>query len=126
MLIASNRKGAKVLSLPGREWALLLGPETGHVRNVTLGYSTFPPGSAPGGHRHAAEEELVYVVAGRGQLSSSDITIDLEPGVAVYIPPGVEHATASSAEEGLELLTVFSPPVIPGSYEPPVKPHDGA
>jgi quercetin dioxygenase-like cupin family protein len=123
MLIASKRSSAKVLKLPGREWALLLGPENGHVRNITLGYSTFPPGSAPAGHRHAQEEELVYVISGRGLLTSVDSVVNLEPGVAVYIPPGVEHATASSADEALELITVFSPPVVPGSYEPPSAPR---
>jgi LacI family transcriptional regulator len=117
MLFASKLSSAKILNLPGRDWSLLLGPDVGSVRNVTLGYSTFPPGSAPAGHTHPAEEEIVFVVKGRGRLISPDCTIELEPGVAVYIPVGVEHATAADPDETLELVTVFSPPVVPGSYE---------
>ena len=116
-VISATRTNAKTLRLPGRDWALLLGPEKGDVRNVTLGYSTFPSGSAPSGHRHPAEEELIFVVSGRGQLRTTDATIELEPGVAVFIPPGVDHATIAGDDGRLELLTVFSPPVVPGSYE---------
>jgi len=116
-VVSATSGGARKLRLPGREWALLLGPENGGVRNVTLGYSTFPKGSAPTGHRHPAEEELIFVVAGRGELRTAEATIQLEPGVAVFIPPGIDHATAADADAQLELVTVFSPPVVPGSYE---------
>lgn len=118
MLVASTRDRAETLHLPGRDWALLLGPAVGAVRNITLGYSTFPAGSAPTGHVHPNEEEVVYVVAGRGRLAAPDSVVELEPGVAVYIPPGTEHATIAYAGQDLELVTVFSPPVVPGSYEP--------
>lgn len=117
MLITSKLRSATVLDLPGREWALLLGPEAGGVKNATLGYATFPPGSAPPGHTHESEEEIVYVVRGRGRLIAPDCVVELEPGTAVYIPIGVEHATEADAREGLELVTVFAPPVVPGSYE---------
>jgi len=118
VLIASRRSAAEILHLPGRDWALLLGPTVGSVQNMTIGYSTFPAGSAPTGHTHAAEEEIVYVVAGRGQLVALESVVELEAGVAVYIPPGTEHATRAYAGQDLELLTMFSPPVVPGSYEP--------
>jgi quercetin dioxygenase-like cupin family protein len=118
MLVASKQDHAETLHLPGRYWAFLLGPTVGSVRNVTLGYSTFPAGSAPAGHVHPNEEELIYVVAGRGRLVAPDSVVELEPGVAVYIAPGTHHATVAYTGQNLELVTVFSPPVVPGSYEP--------
>jgi putative monooxygenase len=84
---------------------------------MTVGFSVFPAGSAPDGHVHPAEEEMIYVTAGRGRLVAADATIELEPGVAVYIPPGIHHATVADPGEPLQLITVFSPPVTPGSYE---------
>jgi quercetin dioxygenase-like cupin family protein len=84
---------------------------------MALGFSIFPAGSAPPGHVHSAEEEMIYVVSGRGHLTTGATVVDLIPGVAVYIPPGIAHATSADEHEPLHLLTAFSPPVIPGSYE---------
>ncbi len=77
----------------------------------------FPAGSAPEGHVHEAEEETIYIVSGRGELRTPEGTATLEPGVSVFIPMGLEHATASFGPEPLELVSIFSPPVVPGSYE---------
>lgn len=117
MLTATRRADAPVLHLPGRDWFLLLGPETTPARNATLGYSRFPGGSAPSGHVHDHEEELIYVVAGSGWLVSPDARVRLEPGVAVHVEPGTHHATMADDGPDLEMITVFSPPVTPGSYE---------
>jgi oxalate decarboxylase/phosphoglucose isomerase-like protein (cupin superfamily) len=35
----------------------------------------------------------------------------------VFVPSGTFHATESDGPEPLELACIFSPPVIPGSYE---------
>ena len=37
--------------------------------------------------------------------------------MAVLVPPGTFHATEADGPEPLELLCLFSPPVVPGSYE---------
>jgi quercetin dioxygenase-like cupin family protein len=117
-LIAVERGKAETLDLPGRQWGLLLGPENVGSKNATLGFAVFPGGSAPPGHVHPSEEEMVYVTAGRGRLVSERATVQLFPGVAVYIPPGTEHSTIADEGEPLHLITVFSPPTAPGSYEP--------
>jgi mannose-6-phosphate isomerase-like protein (cupin superfamily) len=67
---------------------------------------------------HDSQEEVIYVTAGRGLLVTSEATLDLLPGTSVYIPAGLHHATVSSGPGPLELVCSFSPPVIPGSYEP--------
>ena len=104
--------------LPGRTWVLLLGPQNCRVRNVSLGLSIFPPGSAPTGHVHDSQEEVVYVLEGHGRLVTEECVMALNPGNTVYIPPGVRHSTEAFDDQPLRLLTVFSPPVEPGSYEP--------
>jgi putative monooxygenase len=116
-LVSVFRDDAEIVALPGRQWGLLLGPGNAGSRNITLGFSVFPAGSAPPGHVHPSEEEMIYVVAGRGELIAADTSVSLRPGVAVYIPPGVHHATVASVDEPLSLITAFSPPVVPGSYE---------
>lgn len=119
MLKATTRDEADVYRLPGRDWFLYIGPENSPSRNLTVGVATFPPGSAPTGHVHDQQEETIYIVSGSGQLVTPQGTVRLEPGTAVYIPIGLHHATESHGNEPLELVSVFSPPVVPGSYEAP-------
>ncbi|MCE5337037.1 MAG: cupin domain-containing protein [Desulfobacteraceae bacterium] len=105
------------LQLPGRLWKKLIGPEDGNCNNMILGVVVFPPGSDPGTHKHEAEEEIIYVVSGRGETKVGDAVYPLEPGVAVFTEPGIEHGVKTLGSEPLVLVSVFSPPVRPGSYD---------
>jgi len=42
-------------------------------------------------HYHKRSTETYYVLEGKGKLELDDETVDLEPGTAVLIPPGVRH-----------------------------------
>jgi len=117
MLKIVRREEAEVYPLPGRDWLLYIGPQNSAARNLTVGVAIFPAGSAPRGHIHPTQEETIYIVSGRGRLVTDGGVAELEPGVAVFIPMGVLHATESAGPEPLELVSVFSPPVEPGSYE---------
>ncbi len=117
MLTAVTREEAEAFNLPGRDWFLYIGPETSPVQNMTVGFATFPAGSAPPGHVHPTQEEIIYITSGHGQLVTPEGTATLEPGTVVYIPVGLHHATVSSGPGPLEMVTSFSPPVVPGSYE---------
>lgn len=116
-LVAVQADAAVPLHLPGRDWSLLLGPENVGSHHITMGFAVFPGGSAPAGHTHPNEEEMVYVLSGRGRITTDGVSLALEPGVAVYIPPGVHHSTSADPGQALLLVTAFSPPVVPGSYE---------
>ena len=65
------------------------------------------------------QEEVIYIISGHGELVTPDGTVALEPGTCVYIPTGLFHATVSHGPGPLEMVTSFSPPVVPGSYEDP-------
>lgn len=114
---AVRRSDATTYDLPGRDWFHYVGPELTDAQNLTVGYSVFPPGSAPEGHVHPTQEEVIYIVAGEGELVTPEGTVSLEPGTAVYIPVGLHHQTVSRGPDALEMVTSFSPPVVPGSYE---------
>lgn len=117
MLKAIRRDEAQVHNLPGRDWLLYVGPETTEAQNMTVGWATFPAGSAPPGHVHPTQEEVIYIISGNGKLVTPEGTVTLEPGTSVYIPIGLHHATVSNGPGPLEMVTSFSPPVVPGSYE---------
>ena len=63
MLKAVRRDEAQVFNLPGRDWLLYVGPENVGAANLTVGYSIFPAGSAPPGHVHPTQEEVVFVAS---------------------------------------------------------------
>ena len=121
MLKRVPREDVQVVHLPGRDWLLYAGPDNVGAKNLMVGYSVFPPGSAPPGHVHPAQEEIIFCVAGRGELVSPEGSVALEPGTAVYVPVGVHHATVSLGPGPLELVTSFAPPVAPGSWDKKVE-----
>ena len=82
-----------------------------------MGVSVYPAGSKPAGHVHPAEEETIYCAKGRGRIVTPDGIADVEPGVVVHVSPGTLHATEADGPDDLELVCLFSPPVVSGSYE---------
>lgn len=116
-LKAVKREEARVYNLPGRDWLHYIGPEINDAKNITVGYSEFPGGSAPEGHVHPTQEEVIYIISGKGELVTPQGTAALEPGTVVYIPVGLHHQTVAYEGEALTMVTSFSPPVVPGSYE---------
>jgi oxalate decarboxylase/phosphoglucose isomerase-like protein (cupin superfamily) len=125
MLKAVHRDDAQVHHLPGRDWFLYVGPENTSAKNLTVGSATFPAGSAPPGHSHPTQEEVIFIVSGYGAIVTPEETVPLKPGTAVYVPVGLFHATVSDGPGPLEMVTSFSPPVAPGSYEDAYVKQDG-
>ncbi|MCR4442471.1 MAG: cupin domain-containing protein [Peptococcaceae bacterium] len=107
------------IKLPGRNWKMLIN-ETVGCKNITFGLAEFPAGSNPGSHKHDVQEEIIFILEGKGRMTFGQFEqeeIKLAPGVAVYIPPGIEHAVINDGDKTIRLITLFSPQVIPGSYD---------
>lgn len=107
-------EGAK---LPGRNWKMLINDQAG-CRNVTFGVAEFPAGSNPGSHKHDIQEEIIYILEGSGRMVlEGGEEISLSPGVTIYVPPGLDHAVVNDGNTTIRLVTLFSPQVVPGSYD---------
>lgn len=50
------------------------------------------------------DQEAVYVVRGQGQMRIGDEVYEVHPGCAVYVPPGVPHATRRTGEEPVKVV----------------------
>lgn len=107
-----------VYNLPGRDWYYLLGPQNSQARNLVFGVAEFPGGTLAAAHSHATEEEIIYILEGIGAIITDDQEVALQPGLAVFIPPGLGHQIRADGENPLKLVTLFSPPVTPGAYDP--------
>jgi quercetin dioxygenase-like cupin family protein len=117
-LEAAHINSCKVYHLPGRDWYYLLGPQNSQARHLAFGLAEFPGGTLAAPHTHEKEEEIIYILSGQGAVGSAGKEERLEPGVAVFIPPGLEHQIRVDGEDPLKLVTLFSPPVTPGAYDP--------
>jgi quercetin dioxygenase-like cupin family protein len=104
--------------LPGRDWFYLLGPQNSQAKNLAFGLAEFPAGTLAAAHTHPAEEEIIYILSGTGTILAGEQEIQLEPGAAIFIPPGLAHQIRVDDGAALKLVTLFSPPVVPGAYDP--------
>ena len=110
-----------VYHLPGRDWFYLLGPQNSQAKNLVFGLAEFPAGTLAAAHAHETQEEIIYILSGAGAITAEGKETRLEPGVAVFIPPGLSHQIRVDEGEPLKLVTLFSPPVTPGAYDPDKK-----
>jgi mannose-6-phosphate isomerase-like protein (cupin superfamily) len=103
----------KHLDLGSGSWAkeLLTGESVG-TRKTMLAYSVFKPGTGTAARIHE-EEELCFILTGKGLIQCEDIEVPVEKGMAVYIPPGVKHGTLNHGIEDLSMVYVFSYPRYP-------------
>jgi mannose-6-phosphate isomerase-like protein (cupin superfamily) len=120
-LESARAEACTVYHLPGRDWYYLLGPMNSGAKNLTFGLAEFPGKTLAAPHVHAGEEEIIYILSGTGATIAGEQEIPLAPGVAVFIPPGLRHQIRSDGPGPLRLVTLFSPPVTPGAYDPQQK-----
>jgi len=103
----------KHLDLGGGSWAkeLLTGESVGTTKTM-LAYSVFKPGTGTAARIHE-EEELCFILTGKGLIQCEDGDVRVEEEMAIYIPPGVKHGTLNDGHEDLSMVYVFSYPKYP-------------
>jgi mannose-6-phosphate isomerase-like protein (cupin superfamily) len=57
----------------------------------------------------ADQQEVLYIVGGRGRLHVDGRTHDLEPNMGVFLAPGETYAVENSGPEDLHVLSVLAP-----------------
>jgi mannose-6-phosphate isomerase-like protein (cupin superfamily) len=77
------------------------------VRDLSAGLYVLEAGATDPQSPHG-EDELYYVVAGRGSVSVGDATRDVAAGSLVFVAASVPHHFHDIMER-LELLVVFGP-----------------
>ncbi len=87
-----------------------------HVQNLTFGLALVPPHSEMIPHDHV-QEEVIFVLEGRGFVSVGGVKEAVRPGTFVHFPSGVEHFTCNESDEPMRFSFSFSPPVVVGSYD---------
>lgn len=77
------------------------------VPDLSLGLYVLPAGGTDPQSPHT-EDEVYYVVNGRGKILVADENRDVQAGSIVYVPKNIAHRF-HSIEEELRLLVFFAP-----------------
>lgn len=86
----------------GENWAELFG-----VSDMSLGLYRLEKGATDPQTPHT-EDEIYYVLAGRGRLLVEGRDHPMTPGVLAYVPANAKHRF-HDITESLELLVLFAP-----------------
>jgi mannose-6-phosphate isomerase-like protein (cupin superfamily) len=78
-------------------------------QNLAMGVNETYHGSMVPDHVHESEEEVMLFLAGRGMFITDDEQIPLEPGMAVYNPPGGKHRIVNTGDEVLRFVWIYAP-----------------
>ncbi len=77
------------------------------VPDLSMGLYVLPAGDSDPQQPHR-EDEVYYVVSGRGQIRVADEDRAVQSGSVVYVAKGVEHRF-HTIEETLQILVFFAP-----------------
>jgi len=75
---------------------------------LSVGLAVWPAGSVDRQRPHA-EDEVYYVIAGRGKIRVAGEDRAVKPGSLVFVATGVEHRF-HDIEEELRVLVFWAPP----------------
>jgi quercetin dioxygenase-like cupin family protein len=91
--------------------ATVFGPENVGARFVRIKITEYAPGTAHTFHRHETEEEVIYVLAGRGVSRTNAGDQPMSPGTFVFIPADTDHTTINlEPDKPLRAIIIKAPP----------------
>jgi len=96
------------------DWGLtknLVGPESMGSEKLKVNITEYLPGYKHKLHVHPTQEEVIYVLSGKGVSETDSDRMEIGPGSTAFVPAGVPHATTNlSDSESLKAIIIKSPP----------------
>lgn len=94
---------------------------TGRDNVIQINHGTVKPGFALGGGVHE-EDEIYYILSGKGKLQLDDEMIDVYPDQVIFIPAGCFHALDNrESDEEMKILTFWRDYRFNEAYEERIK-----
>jgi mannose-6-phosphate isomerase-like protein (cupin superfamily) len=78
-------------------------------RHLQLVIMSLQPGEEIGTEVHEVDQ-LIYFVEGEGRVVLDGERVEVEKGMVVCIPAGVQHNVISAKGDAMKLFTVYAPP----------------
>lgn len=103
-----NVKDVEAICREGRTSWILVSEKTVGAQNLAMGVNETHVGGSVPRHKHEKEEEVMFFLQGKGQFITESETIELEPGICVYNPPGEFHSIVNTGDEVLKFVWIYS------------------
>jgi len=104
-----NNPNAKLVKLYTKEkYQRLFNKESG-TYGMKSGHVILRPGESVGEHTTGEREEILVILAGKGQalIEKKDI-FDIDKGIVLYVAPKTLHDIKNTGEEPLEYIFITS------------------
>ena len=89
----------------------IIGQETVGARNVEVVLGIIDPEGQAEPHFHTDIEQVIYLIEGRVEVGMRGEKEEMDPGDAVYFPPGVKHQVDVLGDRPVRLLVIYAPPL---------------
>lgn len=99
------------------ELAWISRPSDTAAKQIALVHVKLEPGRGHDFHRHPRQEEVLYLLSGEVEQWLETEKKILKPGDAIFVAPGVVHASFNTGSVPATFLAVLSPCVGDGGYE---------
>lgn len=84
-------------------------PEPGSNDHMKVGISRMRPGSVQPLHVHSGDEQIAYIISGRGRQTINNEDVPIEPGRICHIGTGMSHETVNDGDTDIVKLLVSVP-----------------
>ena len=96
------------------DWGItkeLVAPQTLGSEKLKVKITEYLPGYAHKLHIHPGQEEVIYVLTGKGITRTPEGEKEVGPGSVIFVPAGQPHTTWNLSEtDSLKVIVVKSPP----------------
>jgi uncharacterized RmlC-like cupin family protein len=96
------------------DWGLtkeLVTPQTVGSQKIKVKITEWLPGHIHKRHVHPDQEEVIFVMSGKGMAETQEEKRKIGPGAVVFIPAGEPHTTWNLSEtESLRAIVIKAPP----------------
>ena len=104
-----NVNEVPVGKIPGRETRDLINGKTVGAKTISLRITDVLPGEVcTPGHTHTECEEVIFILAGKGDIKIDEQVFPMKVGDAVYLPIGVSHLIRNTGKEVMRMACSFS------------------
>jgi len=79
------------------------------TQRLSAGLVRFYPGKNQGRHVHFGEEQILYVISGKGIQKLNGREEDIHSGMLIHCPPYSEHEVMNTGDNELVLLITYTP-----------------
>ena len=79
------------------------------AQNFSIGYVTLAPGGGQVPWHNQAQEEVYFIIEGRGEMCLGGERLVMRSGQAVYIAPGLFHQMTNLGDTPLKMLYCYGP-----------------